>query len=168
MPKSGRGRQRPPKLKSRKLSAMVLHRIKNAMELWSSVQAYKDDLAEAIDERYNPRLQPGEMLPDYALLLVLAGRPLVDRERPQRFRFSTRLFRVLEEDHSLGDAASASCGTRNAFEETSNSHYLARCSRPRLDTQSPPYLPRVARFRPDEQRLSPGSDGLQSDEYKGV
>jgi hypothetical protein len=74
MPKSTRGRKRPLEPKRRKLSVMVLHRIEDTMELWSSVDAYKVKLAAAIGERYSPRLRPGEELPDYALALELAVR----------------------------------------------------------------------------------------------
>ncbi len=70
MAKSGPRRQRKP----RKLSAMVIHRIKDTMALASSVEAHKARLAAAIRERYSPRLRPGEELPDYVLALELTVR----------------------------------------------------------------------------------------------
>jgi hypothetical protein len=60
--------------KPRKMSVMVLHRTKDTMELLSSIRAYKQQLASAVTERYASRLCDGESLPDYALLLELAGR----------------------------------------------------------------------------------------------
>ncbi len=70
------GRSLPQGLKSKKMSVMVLHRTKDTMELVAAVRAYRERLAAAIGERYAPRLQRGESLPDYVLMLELAARDL--------------------------------------------------------------------------------------------
>ncbi len=74
MPKPGRrpGRQKKPK--SRKLSAMVLHRTKDTMDLVASTRVHQHRLAAAIAKRYAPLLEEGETLPDHVLTLELAGR----------------------------------------------------------------------------------------------
>ncbi len=74
MARSGPRRQRKQKPKGRKLSVMVIHRIKDTMALSSSVEAHKARLAAAIRERYSPRLRPEEELPDYVLALELTVR----------------------------------------------------------------------------------------------
>ena len=53
---------------------MVIHRIKDMMELASSVKRYKEKMAAAVTERYTPRLRDGEAFPDYGLVLDLAVR----------------------------------------------------------------------------------------------
>ena len=79
--------------KSRKMSVMVLHRTKDAMELLSSIRAHKPRLAAAVAERYASRLREGESLPDYALLLELAGRDV-----------KAALKRLIELDDKVDDA----------------------------------------------------------------
>ncbi len=74
MAKSGPRRQRQKRRRQRKLSVMVIHRIKDAMALASSVEAHKARLAAALGEQYSPQLLPGEELPDYVLALELAVR----------------------------------------------------------------------------------------------
>ncbi len=71
---ASRKRKKSKKPKGRKLSTMVMHRIKDMMELTSSVKVYKQNLAAAVGKRYSPRLREGEALPDYVLVLDLAVR----------------------------------------------------------------------------------------------
>ncbi len=62
------------KSRSRKLSLMVLHRVKDTMALVDSITAHKGQLAATLAERYVPKLEEGETLPDYVLTLELAAR----------------------------------------------------------------------------------------------
>ncbi len=67
-------RKRAEKRQTRKLSVMVIRRIKDMMALASSVEAYKRKLTAAFTKRYASRLREGEELPDYLLVLDLAVR----------------------------------------------------------------------------------------------
>ncbi|MCP3964180.1 MAG: hypothetical protein GY719_40640 [bacterium] len=53
---------------------MVIHRIEDTKALLSSIDVLKASIEEKLAERFEPRLRPGETLPDYGLALDLAGR----------------------------------------------------------------------------------------------
>ena len=74
MAKSGGQRKRKKKASGLYLSTMVIHRIKDAMDLVSSIRSFREKLALGLAERYSRRLLPGETPPDYTLVLELAVR----------------------------------------------------------------------------------------------
>ena len=76
MTKRGGKRKRKKKTSGLYLSAMVIHRIKDAMSLVASIERHQEMLVARLDERYSPRLRPGEALPDYGLFLELAVREM--------------------------------------------------------------------------------------------
>ena len=57
---------------------MVIHRIKDAMALVSSIESHRESLLEALAERYAPRLRDGEVLPDWGLELDLTVREVLE------------------------------------------------------------------------------------------
>ncbi len=73
MPKR-RGSKQRQRLKSSKLSLMVLHRIEDTMELVSSIESYRPRLESVFEKRYAPLLDEGEAPPDQGLALELLAR----------------------------------------------------------------------------------------------
>ncbi len=76
MAKRGGKRKRKKKTSGLYLSAMVVHRIEDAMSLVSSIDSYRERFAVRFDERYSRHLRPGETLPDHGLILELAVREM--------------------------------------------------------------------------------------------
>lgn len=67
-------KRKPDQPRRRKLSLMVLHRTKDAMELCSSIHRHKGRPAKALGKRFGPRLLAGEEPPDWQLTLTLIAR----------------------------------------------------------------------------------------------
>ncbi len=102
----------PRERKQPRLSEMVLHRVQDAEALLASIDSYKEVLAETLGRRHRPRLRPGETLPDYRLLLDLAGRdleaapePLVDYDRTLDERKAERFGLQVDRDQLLHGTA---------------------------------------------------------------